>query len=781
MLTDTTGVGNPENDVERPLQTGESRTSISNYSCSNDAATWPIPLLDNIRLPIILKGSEIFQNKDGPFLAAERIGESIKGTHRSLTTSWFYTSSSDETKVLRKWMIYSTSSNKLYCFCCRIFATHSDLHRTFVSGFDQWWKLNPKIAQHESCNEHLSNFEKWKTLFVRLQSEKTIDHVTQKEMNVETKKWRDILHRLLQTTLFLAKQNLAFRGHREDFESENRGNFLELIKLMAAYDPVLREHWSKLEKYAGGSERLPSYLSKGIQNEFICILGDHVLENIISDVKKAKYYGLLLDSTPDNSHIDQMCKIVRYVHIEERVVEVRESFLGFFPMNGKTAADITEDTLKELKKDKLDIQLCTSQGYDNAFTMSGRHKGVQTRIRDQNPKAIFNPCSNHSLNLCGIHSFGCVTSSVTFFGTLEKIYAFFAASTHRWEILLKNIDTTLKRLTDTRWSAHHKSVKAARNNIVNLIETIETIRDSPDENLNSKSAAGTLLPPMCNFTFLSFLEFWFIILTEVDSAQIYLQKKGITLDRTLKKMEALLLFLVEERNDIVSKAIDFGTKKSQEFDIEIENRQRVRKRKLLPGELATDSNLTVLEENQRSMYECLDRFVQELQERLGAMRKISNTFQVVQSNFLMNALETDISSAVRELNLVYHDFDEEEISQEVKRLRRHIRATNTTIEAANSWTTKEILQFIITWDFNESLPNLCLILKYFLTICVSVASCERSFSKLKLIKNYLRSTMSEQRLNSLAILSIERQIASTIDFDEVIDKFASIKARKHKL
>jgi hypothetical protein len=45
-----------------------------------------------------------------------------------------------------------------------------------------------------------------------------------------------------------------------------------------------------------------------------------------------------------------------------------------------------------------------------------------------------------------------------------------------------------------------------------------------------------------------------------------------------------------------------------------------------------------------------------------------------------------------------------------------------------------------------------------LTIPVTIASAERSFSKLKLIKSYLRSTMSQERLNGLAILSIENEM-----------------------
>lgn len=58
------------------------------------------------------------------------------------------------------------------------------------------------------------------------------------------------------------------------------------------------------------------------------------------------------------------------------------------------------------------------------------------------------------------------------------------------------------------------------------------------------------------------------------------------------------------------------------------------------------------------------------------------------------------------------------------------------------------------------------------------ASCERSFSKLKLIKTYLRSTMKQDRLSDLAILSIEKEMFESIDYDTIIDKFADMKARK---
>ena len=77
-----------------------------------------------------------------------------------------------------------------------------------------------------------------------------------------------------------------------------------------------------------------------------------------------------------------------------------------------------------------------------------------------------------------------------------------------------------------------------------------------------------------------------------------------------------------------------------------------------------------------------------------------------------------------------------------------------------------------------SFPNLSIALRILLTMPVTVASAERSFSKLKQIKNYLRTTMSQQRLCNLAIITIENDIINDLDVSELIKNFASVKVRK---
>ena len=90
----------------------------------------------------------------------------------------------------------------------------------------------------------------------------------------------------------------------------------------------------------------------------------------------------------------------------------------------------------------------------------------------------------------------------------------------------------------------------------------------------------------------------------------------------------------------------------------------------------------------------------------------------------------------------------------------------------------EILKFLKRHD---CFPNASIAYRVLLTIPVTVASAERSFSKLKLLKSYLRSTMTQQRLNDLATIALESEVPEKIDYEHIIEDFISrnTKTMKH--
>ena len=75
-------------------------------------------------------------------------------------------------------------------------------------------------------------------------------------------------------------------------------------------------------------------------------------------------------------------------------------------------------------------------------------------------------------------------------------------------------------------------------------------------------------------------------------------------------------------------------------------------------------------------------------------------------------------------------------------------------------------------------PNAIIAYRILLTIHVTVASAERSFSKLKLLKSYLRSTITQERLNELATIAIENDIVEEINYKDIIENFISKNTRR---
>ena len=126
----------------------------------------------------------------------------------------------------------------------------------------------------------------------------------------------------------------------------------------------------------------------------------------------------------------------------------------------------------------------------------------------------------------------------------------------------------------------------------------------------------------------------------------------------------------------------------------------------------------------------------------------------------------------------YTELNATAMSAEINHLWHHIvlyKKFNPDEQIAN-WKTLHLLQWVYKWKLQESLTNFVVTLKIFLTITVSTASCERCFSKLKLIKTYQRSAISQGRLSNIAILSIEGDF--NVDFNTVIEKFTQIKSRQ---
>jgi hypothetical protein len=114
------------------------------------------------------------------------------------------------------------------------------------------------------------------------------------------------------------------------------------------------------------------------------------------------------------------------------------------------------------------------------------------------------------------------------------------------------------------------------------------------------------------------------------------------------------------------------------------------------------------------------------------------------------------------------DFEENNLTSELRILQMTL--------PDRSMSAMEIFEFVRRMD---CYPKIFVAYRVLFTVPINVASAERSFSKLKLLKNYLRSTMPQERLNGLATLCIEMKLLDDVNIEAIIDDFASRNIRIH--
>ena len=81
----------------------------------------------------------------------------------------------------------------------------------------------------------------------RSNSIQRIDKDLIKQLENETRYWRDVLRRTIDVITFICERGLAFRGSDQDIGSNHNGNYLGILELLSKYDPFLSTH---IEKYS---------------------------------------------------------------------------------------------------------------------------------------------------------------------------------------------------------------------------------------------------------------------------------------------------------------------------------------------------------------------------------------------------------------------------------------------------------------------------------------------------------------------------------------------------
>lgn len=137
--------------------------------------------------------------------------------------------------------------------------------------------------------------------------------------------------------------------------------------------------------------------------------------------------------------------------------------------------------------------------------------------------------------------------------------------------------------------------------------------------------------------------------------------------------------------------------------------------------------------------------------------------------------ETDLEKKCSNFCQEYDKDVSSDLTEEVKHLKSIYSAN---LPSERRLHPLELLNKLYKLKLESLFPNIVVAIRIFCTIPVTVAEAERSFSKLKQIKSVQRSVMKQERLNGLATLAIEYDLAKSLNYEDIINDFAAAKSRK---
>jgi len=295
------------------------------------------------------------------------------------------------------WLEYSESSGRAYCFFCFLCSKNIKKRGGFdvftAQGFDNWKKVNDGkkcgFLVHVGstpCSQHNNAVRECQAI---LNQPNHIENILEEATDREKERNRLRLRTSIAAVKWLTFQSCAFRGRDERPQSKNRGNFIEMLKLLVEFNPeiasVILENAPKYCKYT----------SPDIQKEILSIFAMKVRKHIREEIGDAKF-SILVDETCDVAKREQMALVFRFVDING---VLQERFFDLIHVKNTKALTLKEELCIVLSKYGFDIQNLRGQGYDGASNMKGELNGLQALFLRECPYAYYVHCYAHRLQL----------------------------------------------------------------------------------------------------------------------------------------------------------------------------------------------------------------------------------------------------------------------------------------------------------------------------------------------------------------------------------------------
>lgn len=691
------------------------------------------------------------------------------------------------------WLVYSRYLDGAFCLPCVLFARQcgrnsAKLDKFVKSPLTFWTTAFNRLSNHANgkCSTHNLSVIAMNN-FVRVMKQEVVpvDQQLNTILQQQIAKNRTIMASLFKTVLFCGRNNIAFRGSRDEDPSNEslKGNFQALLYFrVESGDTVLQEHFETASRNA-------TYVSKTIQNEMITTAGKYIKDQLSAEIRASKYFSVIADEATDVSNKENLSLVIRFV---DSTQTIREEFVGFHLCEEGTSGRAIKNVITNAVADLgLNMNDCRGQCYDGAGNMAGRLNGASTLIKEDYNKAIYFHCMNHRLNLCiaDTCSYQLVRDMMA---TVRKLSEFFNNSPKRQQHLVKNIKELLPNnnhevlinVCRTRWVARIDGMDRIVEMLLPVASALEDISLNRDENgdrgrgdwnVDSRNDAQSLLNAI-TFTFIVAIVVVRHILDLTRPLTLKLQRKEIDLLKAKDEIALLKHALADMQRNIdvrhhqlyveaVELAASIGVQPSM---------PRVAVRQVHRANAPAADPEVYYRINLTRVF--LDHCTQHIDRRFqNEVYSCYKGLYLVPKVMLSNAAVW--KARVREFCNDYRQdipniagLDGEfALWERMWRDQQNVRAD--PIPDRVSDTLAEVDK--------HAFCNIYTILQLLATLPMSSASSERSFSTLKYLKTYLRNTMGQERLNGLALMYVHRD--KNMDIEQLIDLFAQMHPRRIRM
>ena len=652
---------------------------------------------------------------------------------------------------LYPWLHHSPAVEGILCFYCvkTYTISKSTLSKkadtAFSSkGFTNWKNARLRFECHQNSKAHHH------AVTVCSLEGTTVDTQLSSAWARQQENGRHCLKSIANSIQYLARLGLALRGHTAD-----EGNFYQHLKSKAKDDALL-SNWLT---------RSQDYTSPLVQNEILQLLSNNIVREIVKSIQALPIlqYSIIIDGTQDMSGVEQESICIRYV---DHDLVPHEMFIGLYEVSSTTGEAIAKVARDVLLRLNIPIDGLRGQTYDGAANMSGIHSGVQAEIKRQQPLALYVHCGSHCVNL--VTQAACQSSPLVRdalqwtheLGTLTNMSGKFKGIFSEVAAASEGPSTSLKPLCPTRWTVRGPAVRAVLSQYESVLTSLEEMGANSGTSTGAK-ANGLSERFQKGKTVLGLL-LTLEVIEVLECLNKSLQKRTETISGMKIAIDCARSTIRAKRSEtrfqqIFDKAVEMVDTLKIE-PIQVPHQRQPPKR--YTGGASQHIAKTPEEWFRVEYYKMLDCVDVQFEKRFN-----QPDLKILQDldNVLLSG---EVSPIISEYPELKGDM-----------LKIQLSMFHSNYKIKSSWEAANLFRNMPV-EVRRLFDQVETLLRLLLVIPVSSAEAERSFSALRRLKTWLRTTMTQARLNHTAVCHVHQDVLDNIDTREICQQFIGMNDRR---